>query len=112
MLAPTGDSYGLTGGIVPNNQPLRILVIGAHPDDADIKAGGTSAKWSALGHQVKLVSVCDGSAGHQVTWGAPLAERRRAEAQAAASNWRTYEILPLSTASCNRPSTPAVRSFG
>ncbi len=33
-----------------NDPPLRILVIGAHPDDADLKAGGTAAKWCALGH--------------------------------------------------------------
>jgi LmbE family N-acetylglucosaminyl deacetylase len=79
---------------VPIEQPLRILVIGAHPDDADIKAGGSSAKWSAAGHTVKLVSLCDGSAGHQTIWGAPLAERRRAEAQAAARVIGvTYEIL-------------------
>ncbi len=64
-------------------RPLRILVIGAHPDDADIKAGGTAAKWCAGGHEVRLVSLCDGSAGHQSQWGPPLAERRRAEARAA-----------------------------
>jgi N-acetylglucosamine malate deacetylase 1 len=63
--------------------PLRILAIGAHPDDADIKAGGTAAKWCALGHVVKLVSLCDGSAGHQAEYGPGLAQRRRREAQAA-----------------------------
>lgn len=70
---------------MPNHSPLRILVIGAHPDDADIKAGGTAAKWCALGGVVKFVSLCDGSAGHQSVWGPALAERRRAEAQAAAN---------------------------
>jgi LmbE family N-acetylglucosaminyl deacetylase len=74
--------------------PLRILVIGAHPDDADIKAGGSAAKWCALGHEVKLISVCDGSAGHQTVWGQPLAERRLAEARASgATIGASYEIL-------------------
>jgi N-acetylglucosamine malate deacetylase 1 len=68
---------------VPTSQPVRVLVIGAHPDDADLKAGGCSAKWAAGGHQVKLVSLCDGSAGHHLNWGPALAERRRAEARAA-----------------------------
>jgi LmbE family N-acetylglucosaminyl deacetylase len=66
-------------------QPLRILAIGAHPDDADIKAGGTAAKWCALGHKVQFVSLTDGSAGHHVQWGPALAQRRRVEAQAAAA---------------------------
>src|SRR5262249_28668121 len=61
---------------------LRILVIGAHPDDADIKAGGTAAKWCALGHVVKLVSLTNGEAGHQTQHGPQLAERRLAEARA------------------------------
>jgi N-acetylglucosamine malate deacetylase 1 len=76
------------------SQPLRILVVGAHPDDADIKAGGTAAKWCALGHEVKLVSLTNGQAGHQTDHGPRLAERRRAEARAAgAVIGATYEVL-------------------
>jgi N-acetylglucosamine malate deacetylase 1 len=73
---------------------LRILAIGAHPDDCDIKVGGTAAKWCALGHAVHLVSLCDGSAGHHTQWGPALAERRRAEAQAAATViGASYDVL-------------------
>jgi LmbE family N-acetylglucosaminyl deacetylase len=75
---------------------LRILIIGAHPDDADIKAGGTAARWSALGHLVRLVSLTNGQAGHQALHGPPLARRRRAEAEAAAATiGATYEVLDL-----------------
>jgi LmbE family N-acetylglucosaminyl deacetylase len=75
-------------------QPLRILVLGAHPDDADIKTGGTSAKWRRLGHEVRFVSVTDGGAGHQTLRRPALAERRRAEARAAgAVIGVTYDVL-------------------
>jgi LmbE family N-acetylglucosaminyl deacetylase len=74
--------------------PLRILVLGAHPDDADFKAGGTAALWCHLGHEVKLVSLTDGGAGHQTLRGPELAARRRAEAKAAAAViGATYEVL-------------------
>ena len=33
---------------------LRILMIGAHPDDCELKAGGTAAKWVAEGCHVKF----------------------------------------------------------
>ena len=62
---------------------LRILVFGAHPDDAQYKAGGTAAKWAKLGHHVKLVSVTNGDIGHWQTAGGPLAQRRLAEVQKA-----------------------------
>jgi LmbE family N-acetylglucosaminyl deacetylase len=76
------------------DERLRILVIGAHPDDADIKAGGTSAKWTALGHTVRLVSLTNGQAGHQLMHGSKLATRRKAEAEAAAAViGATYEIF-------------------
>lgn len=63
---------------------LRIVVFGAHPDDAEYKAGGTAAKWAKLGHHVKLVSVTNGDIGHWQMAGGPLAQRRTVEVKAAA----------------------------
>jgi N-acetylglucosamine malate deacetylase 1 len=69
-------------------------MIGAHPDDADIKAGGTAARWCSLGHVVRLVSLTNGRAGHQTMPGPELASRRRLEARAAAATiGATYEVL-------------------
>ncbi|QDU61159.1 Mycothiol S-conjugate amidase [Planctomycetes bacterium Pan216] len=61
----------------------RVLVVGAHPDDCDIKAGGTAALWKRHGIAVTFVSMTDGSAGHHEMSGPELAERRRKEATAA-----------------------------
>jgi LmbE family N-acetylglucosaminyl deacetylase len=75
-------------------KPLRILIIGAHPDDADIKAGGVATKWCALGHVVQLVSLTNGQAGHQTLHGPKLAQLRQGEARAsAASIGATYEVF-------------------
>lgn len=62
---------------------LNIIAIGAHPDDCDQRAGGSAAKWAALGHRVRFVSVTNGDAGHQTEGGGALAARRRAEAREA-----------------------------
>lgn len=63
---------------------LRVLVIGAHPDDCDLKAGGVAAMYAQLGHVVRFVSVTNGDAGHHESAGGVLARRRLAESQAAA----------------------------
>jgi LmbE family N-acetylglucosaminyl deacetylase len=60
---------------------LRIIAFGAHPDDCELKAAGVAAKWSALGHHVKFVSVTNGDVGHWRMAGGPLALRRKAEVQ-------------------------------
>jgi len=60
---------------------LRIIAFGAHPDDCEIRVAGTAAKWAALGHHVKFVSVTNGDIGHWATAGGPLARRRAAEVQ-------------------------------
>jgi LmbE family N-acetylglucosaminyl deacetylase len=64
--------------------PLRIICFGAHPDDAEFKAGGVAIKWAKLGHKVKFVSVTNGDIGHWRESGAELARRRTAEVKAAA----------------------------
>jgi LmbE family N-acetylglucosaminyl deacetylase len=75
--------------------PLRIIAFGAHPDDCDQKAGGTAAKWAALGHQVKFVSITNGDAGHQTEGGGALARRRRAESQEAGRRFGIAEYETL-----------------
>ena len=62
---------------------LRILVMGAHPDDCDIKAAGVAALWKALGHTIRFVSVTNGESGHHRLKGEELATIRREEATAA-----------------------------
>lgn len=77
-------------------ETLRILVFGAHPDDAEFKAGGTAVKWARQGHQVKLVSVTNGDIGHWRMAGGPLAQRRAAEVAAAAKQFGTHsEVLDI-----------------
>lgn len=67
------------------NQPenkLNIIIIGAHPDDPD-KVGGTAYKWAQMGHNVLMVSVTNGDAGHQSIRAKKLAKIRREEARKA-----------------------------
>jgi len=63
-------------------QKLHVIIIGAHPDDAD-GAGGTAYKWAQLGYDVLLVSLTNGDAGHQSLKAPELAKIRREEARKA-----------------------------
>lgn len=82
------------------NHPLRILAIGAHPDDCEWACGGTAARWADRGHAVKFVSLTNGDLGHWKTVGEPLARRRKAEATRAAEILgTTAEVLSTPDAS-------------
>lgn len=79
---------------MPTTTPLRILVIGAHPDDCEIKAGGVTALYRAAGHHVKFVSVTNGEAGHQYRKPSELAALRRTETEAVAKLMGIeYEVM-------------------
>ena len=64
-------------------EALRLLILGAHPDDAEIAAGGLISLYRQCGHEVRLVSLTNGQAGHFQRSPASLAEMRRREAAAA-----------------------------
>lgn len=64
------------------NKKLHIIIIGAHPDDAD-DVGGTAFKWAQMGNDVLMVSLTNGDAGHQSIPAEKLAKIRREEARKA-----------------------------
>lgn len=63
---------------------MRVLAVGAHPDDAEIFAFGSLLAWRAMGAEVAVAVATDGAAGGA---GDPavLARTRRGEAGAAAA---------------------------
>lgn len=65
---------------------MRVLVFGAHPDDAELYCGGTLALCARRGDEISFVTVTDGSAG--AGGGSDRDERaksRRREAESAAA---------------------------
>jgi LmbE family N-acetylglucosaminyl deacetylase len=78
--------FALASSASAADQPdgkLHIIVFGAHPDDAELKAGGTAIQWAAAGHHVKFVSVTNGDIGHWRMHGEALAKRRLDEVRKA-----------------------------
>lgn len=70
----------------------RILVITAHPGDADMMAGGSVARWCDEGHDVHSVIVTRGDKGHD----APKMTKKRVATLREDEQRRAAEILGLS----------------
>ena len=64
---------------------MRILAIGAHPDDLEFRCFGTLALHAKRGDDVFICGVANGSMGHVVIPPKELAEIRKKEAEKAAS---------------------------
>jgi LmbE family N-acetylglucosaminyl deacetylase len=63
----------------PEDGKLRIIIFGAHPDDAEYRGAGVAMKWAKMGAHVKLVSATNGDIGHWKLAGGPLALLRKHE---------------------------------
>jgi len=64
---------------------MRILAIGAHPDDLELLAAGTLARYAKSGHDVAMCVLTDGDLGSDNLDGPTTARVRRAEAADAAA---------------------------
>ena len=96
LLTTLATTALLCGFVASAQSPkLRVIAIGAHPDDCEEEFGGTAAKLALAGHRVKFLSVTNGDAGHQTLGGAALARRRFLEAQECARRLgiAEYQIL-------------------
>src|SRR5450759_1061518 len=51
------------GQAPPQNQGLKIVCVGGHPDDPESGCGGTLARYAALGHSVTVIYLTRGEAG-------------------------------------------------
>ena len=57
---------------------LDLLVVGAHPDDAEISMGGTILRWSTAGRRVGVLDMTRGEMGTRGTVAERDAETKRA----------------------------------
>ena len=64
------------------NKNLRVMMIGAHPDDVEFEAAGTARKLLKMGAEVKFLVLCNGCKGHHILSPKETAERRAGEAAA------------------------------
>ena len=89
----------------------RIMVIGAHPDDADIICGCTAAKLVKKGCRVKFVAACNGDIGHHIHSREKTAAIRRQETLNAAKvlGLDSYDIYGWGDARC--PNTIEAREL-
>lgn len=62
---------------------MKVICVGGHPDDPESGCGGTLAKFSAAGHEVKVLYLTRGEAGIQGKSHRDAANIRTKEAEAA-----------------------------
>ncbi len=62
---------------------LKVVCVGGHPDDPESGCGGTLAKFSAAGHEVKVLYLTRGEAGIEGKSHSEAASIRTKEAEAA-----------------------------
>lgn len=62
---------------------MKVLAIGAHPDDVEVLCAGTLAQLAAAGHEIWIGIATNGNVGSPTMSAGEIASIRRAEAEAA-----------------------------
>ena len=92
---PGDTQWRPQAAVVPDDDKVRVIVFGAHPDDPEIKAGGVGVLWAEQGHHVKFVALTNGDIGHWGMAGGPLAQRRTQEVEKASGILGIDEVQVL-----------------
>lgn len=74
---------------------LKILAIGAHPDDIEFQCAGTLAKYSKAGAKIFMAHLCSGNMGGKRIQPEELAKIRKTEARAAAKIIGAESLGPI-----------------
>ncbi len=90
------------------DRPSRVLVVAAHPDDAEFYAGATLAGFAARGAEITLVICTDGAMGGAANE-PDLPARRRAEAERAAERLGRIDLVRLDFPDGSLEPTDALR---
>ena len=95
----------------PEPRTGPVLAVFAHPDDAEIGAGGTMAAWAAAGREVHLLVLTNGDRGSSdpALSRAELAATRLRETEAAAAIMGLAGARVLSTHDGELVNTPDIR---
>ena len=100
--------------------PLKVMVVGAHPDDPDVRCSGFARTLVEAGHRVRYVSMSNGDKGHQFMDSPELAKRRYGETRRVVSVLGIEDYIVADTPDCEieptlesrRWLTRVIREFG
>jgi LmbE family N-acetylglucosaminyl deacetylase len=67
----------------PDGKKLKVVCVGAHPDDPESGCGGTLLRYAEAGHDVTVIYVTRGDAGSDTMTPEQMGETRTHEAEAA-----------------------------
>jgi LmbE family N-acetylglucosaminyl deacetylase len=75
---------------------MKILMIGAHQDDNEFRCGGLAHKYVQMGHDVRFLSMCNGSGGHHILTPEETVKTRAAESARVAELLEvTYDVWDI-----------------
>lgn len=79
------------------SQKMKILCVGAHPDDIELMAGGSIARWASQGHSVNILTISNG------VWSAPDGTVMRDDKEALGEERRAARCLGVTAENLKRP---------
>lgn len=95
---------------------MRILAVGAHPDDIEITCAGTLARYATAGHEAHIAILCNGDCGSMTLPPEEISAIRKQESENAAQiigarlHWMGYgDLGALETLETSRHMADVVR---